>query len=95
MKNCWFRVWLAVAVLMVLAPMALGAQPTQVDEFRALSPEEVAAGQEQIPAAQLVFAAYAIVWLAFAFYLLSLWRRVTQVESELRTVATKLEKTAR
>ncbi len=95
MKNSWFRVWLAVAVLIVLAPMALGAQPGQVDEFRALSPEEVAAGQEQIPAAQLVFAAYAIVWLAFAFYLLSLWRRVTQVESELRTVATKLEKTAR
>jgi CcmD family protein len=95
MKDSWFRVWLAVAVLMVLAPMALGAQPAQVDEFRALSPEEVAAGQEQIPAAQLVFAAYAIVWLTFAFYLLSLWRRVTQVESELRAVATKLEQSTR
>jgi CcmD family protein len=86
---------LAVAVLIVLAPLVLGAQPAQVDEFRALSPEEVAAGQEQIPAAQLVFAAYAIVWLTFAFYLLSLWRRVTQVESELRAVATRLEQSAR
>lgn len=95
MKKTWFRVWLVVAVLVVLAPLVLGAQPAQVDEFRALSPEEVAAGQEQIPAARLVFAAYAIVWLAFAFYLLTLWRRVTQVESELRTVATKLENSAR
>jgi CcmD family protein len=95
MKTRWFRVWLAVAVLIVLAPLVLGAQPAQVDEFRALSPEEVAAGQEQIPAAQLVFAAYAIVWLTFAFYLLSLWRRVTQVESELRAVATRLEQSAR
>lgn len=95
MKKNWFRVWLMVAALAVLAPMSLGAQPTQVDEFQALSAEELAADQEQIPAAQLVFAAYGIVWLAFAFYLLTLWRRVTQVESELRVVATKLEKAVR
>lgn len=95
MKKTWFRVWLAVAVLVVLAPVVLGAQPAQVDEFRALSPEEVAAGQEQIPAARLVFAAYAIVWLTFAFYVLTLWRRITHVESELRTVAAKLESSAR
>jgi CcmD family protein len=94
-KKTWFRVWLAVAVLVVLAPVVLGAQPAQVDEFRALSPEEVAAGQEQIPAARLVFAAYAIVWLTFAFYVLTLWRRITHVESELRTVAAKLESSAR
>jgi CcmD family protein len=94
-KKNWFRVWLMVAALAVLAPMSLDAQPAQVDEFQALSAEELAADQEQIPAAQLVFAAYGIVWLAFAFYLLTLWRRVTQVESELRVVATKLEKAVR
>ena len=95
MKKTWFRLWLVVAVLGVLASIALDAQPAQIDEFRPLSPEEVAAGQEQIPAAGLVFAAYGIVWLTFAFYLLTLWRRVTQVEAELRTVATKLENSAR
>lgn len=95
MKHTRVCVWMAVAVLLLLAPVALGAQPPQIDEFRALSPEEVAAGQEQIPAAQLVFAAYAVVWLAFAFYLFSLWRRITQVEGELRVVAAKLEKSAR
>ena len=95
MTKNWFRVWLVVAALVVLAPVSIGAQPAQVDEFQPLSPEEVAAGQEQIPSAQLVFAAYAIVWLTFAFYLLTLWRRVTQVESELRVVASKLEKAVR
>lgn len=95
MTRSWIRVWTVLALLLaVLAPAVLQAQPAQVDEFRPLSPEEIAAGQEQVPAAQLVFAAYGIVWLTFAFYLLTLWRRVTQVETELRTVATKLEKTA-
>jgi CcmD family protein len=94
--RSWVRVWAVFALLViVLAPAVLQAQPSQVDEFRSISPEELAAGQEQIPAAQLVFAAYGIVWLAFAFYLLSLWRRVSQVEVELRAVAGKLEKTAR
>ncbi len=94
-KSSWIRVWpVIVLAMLVLVPMVLQAQPAQVDEFRPLSPEDLAAGQEQIPAAQLVFAAYAIVWLTFAVYLVSLWRRVTQVEAELRTVATKLEKTA-
>lgn len=95
MTRSWIRVWTVLALLAcVLVPAVLEAQPSQVDEFRPVSPEELAAGQEQIPAAQLVFAAYGIVWLTFAFYLFSLWRRVTQVETELRTVATKLEKTA-
>jgi CcmD family protein len=93
------RSWIRVAALLILLAVVLlpdiaHAQLAQVDEFRPLSPEEIAAGQEQLPAAQLVFAAYAVVWLAFAFYLFSLWRRITQVESELRTVAAKLEKTA-
>jgi CcmD family protein len=93
------RSWIRVAALLILLAVVLlpdiaHAQLAQVDAFRPLSPEEIAAGQEQLPAAQLVFAAYAVVWLAFAFYLFSLWRRITQVESELRTVAAKLEKTA-
>jgi CcmD family protein len=96
MKS-WLRVWPVVTLLLLLvvAPVVVGAQPAQVDEFRPISPEDLAAGQEQIPAARLVFAAYGTVWLTFAFYLLTLWRRLTQVESELRTVATKLENLAR
>lgn len=92
MKS-WTRVGLVLGLLVVA--VVAQAQPAPVDEFLPLSPEEILAGQEQIPAARLVFAAYAIVWLTFASYLLTLWRRVTQVERELRAVATKLEKSAR
>lgn len=89
------RVWMVVMLLVLVAPLVLQAQPAQVDEFRPISPEELAAGQEQIPAPLLVFSAYGIVWLVFAFYLLTLWRRVTQVEAELRVVTTKLETTVK
>jgi CcmD family protein len=94
MKS-WMRVWMVLAVLLVVAVVAAQAQPAPVDEFLPLSPDQIQAEQDQIPAARLVFAAYGIVWLTFAFYLLSLWRRVTQVESELRAVATKLEQSTR
>jgi len=94
--RSWIRRWATRALLLLaLVPAVVQAQPAQVDEFRTLSPDEIAAGQEQIPAARLVFAAYGIVWLTFAIYLFSLWRRVSQVEAELRTVATTLEKTGR
>jgi CcmD family protein len=83
---------LTTLLLCALAGASLSAQsPAPVDEFRALSPEQLLADQEQIPAARLVFAAYAIVWLTFALYLFSIWRRVSHVEKELRVVAAKLE----
>lgn len=93
--TSWNRVWIVLGILLLVTVTAVQGQPAPVDEFVPLSPDQIAAEQDQIPAARLVFAAYGIVWLAFAFYLFSLWRRVTQVESELRTVATKLENSAR
>ena len=90
----WIRV-LLVSGLLLLVAVTAQAQPAQVDEFVPLSPEQLIAEQEQIPAASLVFAAYATVWLVFAFYLFTLWRRVGQVESELRTVSATLEKKGR
>lgn len=91
--NSLKRACVVLGLLLVAGIVAAGAQPAPVDEFVPLSAEEIRAGQEQIPAAPLVFAAYGIVWLTFALYLLSLWRRVAQVESELRIVTAKLEKT--
>lgn len=94
MKS-WIRVCGMLGLLLIVTVVVVQAQPAPVDEFVPLSPDQIQAEQDQIPAARLVFAAYGIVWLVFALYLLSLWRRVTQVESELRTVATKLEQSAR
>ena len=89
------RTWrLAAACILTIAIWVAGvaAQVPAPDEFVPVAPGEV---QEQLPAAPLVFAAYGIVWLIFAFYLFSVWTRVKQVESELREVAAKLERGGR
>ncbi|MFI5178467.1 MAG: CcmD family protein [Vicinamibacterales bacterium] len=41
------------------------------------------AGQETLPAAPLVFVAYAFVWVALLGYVVLLWRRLGKVEREL------------
>lgn len=92
MKSSWLRLTL---LLVILAPAVLGAQPPPVDEFVPMTSEELEAEQEQIPAPGLVFAAYGVVWFAFTFYALTLWRRIARVESELRAVTTRLEQQRR
>jgi CcmD family protein len=54
-----------------------------------------AASQEQLPAAPLVMAAYAFVWLAILGYLWSLWRRLGAVERELGSVARRVGEAAK
>jgi CcmD family protein len=44
---------------------------------------------EQLPAAPLLIAAYAIVWVALMIYLWSIWRRLGRVERELSALAVK------
>ena len=39
---------------------------------------------EQLPAAPLLIAAYAFVWVATAVYLWSVWRRLGKVEREMQ-----------
>ena len=45
-----------------------------------------AAAREQLPAAPLLIAAYAFVWLAAMFYLWTIWRRLGKVEAEMRAL---------
>lgn len=47
---------------------------------------------DQMPAAPLLIAAYAFVWIAVVFYLWTIWRRLAKVEDEMRALA---QKTAR
>lgn len=86
--NSWNRLGLLLVLWMIVATAAVQGQPAPVDEFLPMTAADM---QEQIPAARLVFAAYAFVWLVFSFYLFTLWRRVSSVESELRAVTAKLE----
>jgi CcmD family protein len=63
--------------------------PVAQDGFVPVRPGEM--GQEQLPAAPLVFVAYSVIWLALVSYVFLLWRRVTTVERELREVSAKLQ----
>jgi CcmD family protein len=44
---------------------------------------------DQMPAAPLLIAAYAFVWVAVLVYLWTIWRRLAKVEAEMRTLAQK------
>jgi CcmD family protein len=44
---------------------------------------------DQMPAAPLLIAAYAFVWIAVMFYLWTIWRRLNKVEAEMRALAQK------
>jgi CcmD family protein len=74
-------------VLSALATMAFAFQPPPgQDGFVAakdLPPTE------QIPAAPLLVAAYAIIWVAAVFYLWTIWRRLNKVEADIRALARK------
>ena len=73
------RVWIILAALM--APVAAqAAQPQPPKEFVPVS--DIPAG-EQIPAINLVAAAYGFVWVAVMGYAWSIARRLKTVESEL------------
>ena len=41
---------------------------------------------DQLPAAPLLIAAYAFVWVALLGYLWSIWRRLGKVEADLQTL---------
>ncbi len=41
---------------------------------------------DQLPAAPLLIAAYAFVWVATLFYVWTIWRRLSRVEREMRAL---------
>ena len=48
------------------------------------------ADRETLPAAPLVYGAYAFVWAALIAYVFAIWRRLGRVERELAEVNTRL-----
>jgi CcmD family protein len=70
-----------VITLLAGAPSAAAAQPQpSADEF---VPMEEAPPEEQIPAINLVAAAYGFVWVAVVAYVWSLGRRLQHAEQEI------------
>jgi CcmD family protein len=89
---------LAFCVLLMATPAAAQQQPTPAqpttppataqprppaarDEF---VPVNDLPDSEKLPAAPYLIAAYMVVWLVLLGYVWSLWRRLTQVEQELK-----------
>ena len=68
-----------VSAQLSLAEAAVGQQPAQ-DEF---IPLDSVPPEDQLPAAPLLVAAYALLWIAVVGYLWSIWRRMMTVEREL------------
>lgn len=69
-------------------PVVLAQGPEATNEFRPIQPGDLV--QEQLPAAPLVFAAYAFVWVTFVVYLFVLWQRLRKVEAELSEVRARM-----
>lgn len=80
----YLRLSLTVALLAV--PALVLAQAPSPDEFVPIS--QIPA-EEQIPAINLVAAAYAFVWLALIAYVWSLGRRLAKTEDDLARLERK------
>jgi CcmD family protein len=75
------RVFLfAVTVVGIVAPAWAAQQPAGQDGF---VPVNSLPPVESLPAAPMVMAAYAFVWVVLFVYLWSIWRRVRKVEHEI------------
>ena len=77
-----------VAVVLVVVHTVASAQPPAQEGF---VPVEQLPGQEQMPAAPLVAAAYGVAWAAVLIYLFSIWRRLGTVEREMAEVSRRME----
>ena len=89
MKKLAF-VWLVV--LCVMSGSAIAAQTPAQEGF---VPVDQLEGQEQLPAAPLVAAAYGVAWAAVLVYVWTIWRRLGKVEQELADVSRRLQSGAR
>lgn len=70
----------SIVTLLLLAGPAF-AQPPQQNEF---VPVDKLPPGDQLPSAPLLIAAYVFVWIATLFYLWTIWRRIMNVEADMR-----------
>ena len=77
------RLLIALTSFVLLSSPAFALQPPAgQSEFVPVT----GAATEQLPAAPLLIAAYAFVWLAVMFYVWTIWRRLNKVEGEMRAL---------
>jgi CcmD family protein len=86
----WLRV-VVVAILLVGLPAVTTAQ-TKTPQEEGFVPVDQLPGQEALPAAPLVAAAYGVAWAAVLVYLFSIWKRLGAVERELAEAVRRFER---
>ncbi|HET7217257.1 MAG TPA: CcmD family protein [Vicinamibacterales bacterium] len=101
------RITRAAGAFILLALTALFAGAAQAQQPAPAQPPPTPAAQEgfvpvdqlapkeEMPAAPLVMAAYAVAWLVIFGYVWSLWRRIHKVETEIADVSKRLASGAR
>jgi CcmD family protein len=82
-----------LAALAMAPPLANAQQPPEPPA--GFVPADSLPQQEQLPAAPLVIAAYAVAWVLVFGYLWSIWQRLGRVERELGEVRRRVEAGAR
>jgi CcmD family protein len=92
-------VLLMVVGVFTAAPYAQQPAPAQPPPTTAAQegfvPIDQLQPKEEMPAAPLVMAAYAVAWLVIFGYVWSLWRRIQKVEVEIADVSKRLASGAR
>jgi len=78
----------AIFLALAAAPSALAVQTAPPGQSEYVPIKDLPA-TEQMPAAPLLIAAYAFVWVAVLVYLWTIWRRLGKVEAEMRALAQK------
>jgi CcmD family protein len=85
------RFFVFIVTALALAAPVLAFQPTPGQtEFVPVS--SLPPG-DQLPAAPLLIAAYAFVWVAVLVYVWSVWRRLTKVETEMQALQKRIGRT--
>ena len=80
-RRAFIVLW---SIALLAAPtFAFQAQPPAVEGF---VPVSQLPPDDQLPAAPLLVAAYAFVWLAAMFYVWTVWRRLRKVEDDMRAL---------
>jgi CcmD family protein len=87
--------WAVLLMLLCAGPASLAAQDTQPPPGFETMKVGDPSSTESLPAAPLVYGAYAAVWLVLLAYLYVLWRRASRVDAALRELQSRVTTTRR